>query len=156
VKERVKYMIPDWAEKYLDEMTEAEYDSRSGEPISWGRKIISEMPEDMFTSFREICEVICVYPDWFVIEKRIQFSDLLMRNGPVRAVGLGPSGGFKWVKFDNGSIWGHSSFKSGVLKQVESNPRLIVKCDKDGNEKGESARVPRVAIGRSLGKGPKR
>jgi len=139
-------MIPEWAERFLAESGVAEYDPRSGEPIAWGRRLVEEIPEDQFDILRGRCEMACVYPDWYIIEKRTQFADLLMKHGGIRAVGLGPGGGFKWVRFADGAMYGHLSFKTGVLRELEMNPRLLVKCDKDGNEKGNEPRVPRRTI----------
>ena len=142
-------MIPDWADKYLAETGVAEYDPRSEKPVAWGRRVVEEIPEDLFDILRERHEMKCVYPDWFLIEKRIQFADLLMKHGAVRAVGLGPAGGFKWVRFEDDSLWGHISLKSGALRELELNSRLLVRCDKDGNEKGKAPRVPRRTIVRT-------
>jgi len=139
-------MIPDWAERFLGETGEAEFDPRSEKAIAWGRQVIEEIPEDLFDILREKCEMRYVYPDWFLIEKRLQFADLLMKHGGVRAVGLGPSGGFKWVRFADDSLWGHPSFRNGALRETNLNPRLVVKCDKDGNEKGRVPRIPKRAI----------
>lgn len=141
--------VPDWAERFLAETGVADVDPRSGEPVAWGRRVVEEIPEDQFDILRGRCEVACVYPDWFVVEKRLQFADLMMAHGPARAVGLGPGGGFKWVRFEDGSLWGHMQFKSGALHQLEVSPRILVKCDKDGNEKGKAPRVPRRTIVRT-------
>jgi hypothetical protein len=141
-------MIPEWAEKYLAETGIAETDPRSEKPVAWGRRVIEEIPEDQFDILRARCEMACVFPDWFLIEKRLCFADLLMAHGGLRSVGLGPGGGFKWVCFADGSIWGHGSFRDEAKRQVEMNSRLHVKCDKDGNEKGKAPRIPRRTINR--------
>jgi len=141
-------MIPDWAERFLGETGVAEYDPRSEQPVAWGRQVIEEIPEDLFDALRGRCEMACVFPDWFLIEKRVQFSDLMMKHGGVRAIGLGPGGGFKWVMFADNTMWGHPSFKMAAIRELGLNPRLVVKCDKDGNEKGSEPRVPRMAVGR--------
>lgn len=148
--------VPEWAERFLGETGEADYDPRSGEAVAWGRQVIEEIPEDLFDALRGRCEMACVYPDWFLIEKRLQFSDLMMKHGAVRSVGIGPGGGFKWVRFDDGSIWGHSSFRTGALRELEMKPRIAVKCDKDGNEKGDLPRVPRRTIIRTSKSGWRR
>lgn len=139
-------MIPEWAEKYLAETGEAEFDPRSDKPVAWGRRLIQEVPEDLFDTLKGRVEMTCVYPDWFVIEKRLSFADLLMKHGGVRAVGLGPGGGFKWVRFADGAEWGHPTFRNEAKRQVEMNSRLHVKCDKEGNEKGKAPRIPRRTI----------
>jgi hypothetical protein len=144
-------MIPEWAEKHLAETGEAEFDPKSDKPVAWGRRVISEIPEDLFDILRGKVDMACVFPDWFIIEKRLHFADLLMAHGGLRFVGLGPGGGFKWVKFADGAIWGHGSFRDEAKRQVEMNPRLHVKCDKDGNEKGKAPRIPRRTIGRRGG-----
>lgn len=150
-------MIPDWAERFLAETGVAEYDPRSEKPVAWGRRVIEEIPEDQFDILKSRCEMKCVFPDWYLIEKRMQFSDLLMKHGGVRFIGLGPSGGFKWVRFADGSTWGHISFKGGALRELEMNPRLLVKCDKDGKEKGKAARIPkRTIVRRSASRGGRR
>lgn len=141
-------MIPVWAEQYLGPEEQAETDTVSGEPVSWGRPVIMDVPEEQFAELRGRCEVICVYPTWFVVTRRIQFSDMLMAHGPVRAVGVGPGGGFKWVRFDDGSIFGHSSFSVGARRELGLNPKLMVKCDAAGKEAGAEPRIPRRAIGR--------
>jgi len=141
-------MVPEWAERFLGEHGEAEHDPRSGLPVAWGREVVEEIPEDLFDTLRSRCEMSCVYPQWFLIEKRWHFSDILMTHGGVRAVGVGPGGGFKWLKVEDGTIWGHSSFRSGAIEWLERNQRLLVKCDKEGNEKGKAPRIPRVSIGR--------
>lgn len=141
-------MIPEWADKYLAETGVAEEDPRSGSPVAWGRRVVEEIPEDLFDILRSRCEMRCVYPDWFLIEKRTEFADLLMRHGGVRAVGLGPGRGFKWVRFADGAVYGHLHFKTGALRELELNSRLHVKCDKDGNEHGRAPRIERRAVGR--------
>ena len=141
-------MIPDWTERFLGATGIAEYDPRSAMPVAWGRQVIEEIPEDLFEDLRSRCEMACIFPNWFLIERRVQFADLLMQHGGLRAVGVGPGGGFKWVRFSDGSTWGHPSFKTGALKEVELRPRLVVKCDKDGNEAGQEPRIPRRAVGR--------
>jgi len=142
-------MIPEWALKYLGEEGVAETDPKSGWPIAWGRQVIEDIPEDRFDDLRGRIEVTCVFPDWFVVERRLQFSDLLMKHGGVRQIGLGPGGGFKWVVFADDSKWGHLSFKNGALREIEKNERLHVKCDKDGNELEGGPRQPRRAMGRA-------
>ena len=140
--------VPEWAEKFLDETGVAEVDPRSNKPVAWGRRVMQKIPEDQFDILRGRCEMKCVYPDWFLVEKRLEFADLLMSHGGVRAVGLGPGGGFKWVRFADDSVWGHSHFRDGALRELEMNSRLLVKCDKDGNEKGKAPRIPRRTIAR--------
>lgn len=150
-------MIPEWAERFLAETGEAEFDPRAEVPIAWGRRVVEEIPEDQFDILRGRCEMKCVFPDWFIIEKRVQFADLLMKHGGVRAIGLGPGGGFKWVTFADGAIYGHLSFKTGALRELEMNPRLLVKCDKDGNEQGKAPRIPkRTIVRRSVPRGGRR
>ena len=144
--EKKESMIPDWAERFLAETGVAERDPRSDEPIAWGRRVVEEIPEDQFDILKGRCHMACVFPDWYLIEKRLQFADLLMKHGGVRAIGLGPGGGFKWVRFADDSLWGHISFKSGAVRELEMSPRLLVKCDKDGNEKGKGPRIPRRTI----------
>jgi len=141
-------MIPDWADRFLAETGIADVDPRSGEPVAWDRRVIEEIPEDLFDALRARCEMACVFPDWFLIERRIQFADLMMRHGGVTCVGLGPGGGFKWVRFVDGSTWGHMTFKTGALKQLEMSPRKLVRCDKEGNENKCGPRTPRIAVGR--------
>lgn len=142
-------MIPEWAERFLGEEGEAEFDPRSGEAIAWGRRLEEEIPEDLFDALKGKCEMRCVFPDWFVVLKRRDFAELLMANGGVRAVGVGPGGGFKWVRFANDSVWGHTSFRSGALRELEKSPRLKVACDKDGKEKGAGGhRTEKRIIGR--------
>jgi hypothetical protein len=142
-------MIPEWASRFLGESDIAEYDPRSGEPVAWGREVIEKIPEDLFDAMKAQCDMECVFPKWYLVEKRLEFADVLMKCGGVRAVGLGPGGGFKWVRMADDTTWGHRIFKTGALEWLERNPRLLVRCDKDGNEKGKAARIPRVSMGRS-------
>ena len=143
-------MVPDWALKFLGPEGVADRDPRSSKPMAWGRRVVSEIPESLFNVLRGTCDVACVYPDWFVVERRVEFADLVMAHGPVKLVGLGPAGGFKWVRFEDGSTWGHSSLRTEAQRQASMNPRIAVRCDKDGNERGTEPRVPRRAIGRSF------
>jgi len=140
---------PTWADRFLSETDIAEHDPKSGEPIAWGRRVIEEIPEDLFDDLKARCEMACIFPDWYLVEKRVQFADLMMKHGGVRFVGLGPGGGFKWVRFADGSTWGHSSWRTGALAELHKRPRMLVKCDKEGNEENGGPRIPRVAKGRS-------
>lgn len=140
--------LPDWADRFLGETGVAEYDPRADKPVSWGRRVEEEIPEDMFDILKGRCELKCVFPDWFVVEKKLEFADLLMKHGGVRAIGVGPGGGFKWVRFADDSVWGHPNFRTGAIRELELNPRLKVACDKDGNEKGKAPRIPRRTIAR--------
>ncbi len=141
-------MIPDWAESHLGEVEPAEQDPVAGKPISWGRPVIIEFQEEQFADLRGRCEVVCVYPTWYIITKRIQFADLLMEHGPVRAIGVGPGGGFKWVRLEDKSVWGHASFANRAKMELTMSARLAVKCDADGKEAGAAPRIPRRVIGR--------
>jgi hypothetical protein len=142
-------VIPDWALKYLGETEVAETDPLAEEPISWGKRVVEKIPEDLFDSLRSRCEMVCNYPDWYLIGSRVQFADLMIKHGGVRFVGVGPGGGFKWVRFADGSTWGSPSLRTGAIKELAMNPRLGVKCDKDGREGGELPRIPRRTIGRA-------
>jgi hypothetical protein len=145
-------MIPEWAESFLGVEEPAEMDPVAGEPVSWGRRVVTQMSEEQFTELRGRCDVVCFFPDWYVVTKRLQFSDLLMAHGPVRAVGVGPGGGFKWVRFDDGSTWGCTSLAIGARRELSMSPRLRVKCDPDGKEAGAEPRIPRRAMGRPSGR----
>jgi len=140
-------MIPEWAEIYLGAEGVAEIDPRSGEPVAWGRQVTSQMPEGLFDRLRGEVEMVCVFPDWFVIERRLPVDDVIKAHGAIKAVGIGPSGGYKWMRLGDDSMWGHKSFRDFSMREVRINPRLVVKCDKDGYEKGTEFRVPRVAVG---------
>ena len=142
-------MIPDWAERFFGESRIAEYDLKSGEAVSWGRQVIAEIPDDLFDNLKAGYEMACIFPDWFLIEKRLQFADLLMSHGGVRFVGLGPSGGFKWVTFADDSSWSHLTFKTGALKQLNLNHHLLVKCNKEGDKIGGGPRLPFKVFGRA-------
>ena len=140
-------MIPEWAEQYLGAEGVAETDPRSREPVAWGRQVVSQIPEGLFERLRGEVELVCIYPDWFVVERRLPFEDLIKARGAPKAVGVGPSGGYKWMRLGDDSMWAHSSFREFAMREVRINPRLVVKCDKDGYEKGNEFRVPRVAVG---------
>lgn len=145
-------MIPEWAIEYLGAEGVAEVDSRSGESVAWGRQVTKEIPEGLFEKLRGEVDLVCVPPDWFVVERRLSFGELLQARGIVRAIGVGPSGGFKWVRLADNSVWSHKNFRDGVMKEARLNPRLIVKCDKDGYEKGNELRLPRLTVGYSAGR----
>jgi hypothetical protein len=145
-------MIPEWAEKYLGEDGVADIDPRSGEPVAWGRQVISQIPEGLFDKLRGEVDLVCIHPGWYVIERRIQYDEIAALHGGVKTVGVGPSGGFKWVQFADGTLWGHKYFRDGSMKEAVKNARLVVKCDKDGNEKGVEPRLPRLTVGYRPGK----
>ena len=140
-------MIPEWAEQYLGAEGVAEVDPHSREPIAWGRQVVSQIPEGLFEKLRGEVDLVCIYPDWFVVERRLPFEDLIKARGVIKAVGVGPSGGYKWLRLGDDSMWAHKSFRDFAMREVRINPRLVVKCDKDGYEKGNEFRVPRVAVG---------
>jgi len=133
-------------DRYLGDEEVAEVDPVSGRPVSWGRPFVEQMSEGDFDLFRAGNDVVCVYPRWFVITKRICFADLLMRHGRVQAVGLGPSGGFKWVELADGSRYGHRSFRAPVLDVAQSITVRKVRCDKNG---AEEKRTPARTVGRA-------
>jgi hypothetical protein len=139
-------MIPEWAEKYLGECGVADVDPRNGEPVAWGRQVLEQMPEGLFDQLRGAVDLVCVYPGWYVIERKLTFTDL-RSHGEVRAIGVGPSGGYKWVQFADGTVWGHRYFREEAMRELAKNLRLATKCDKDGNERGSEARVSRLAVG---------
>lgn len=145
-------MLPEIVSKYIGKTSPAETDPSAGEVISWGKKIDKDIPDHLFEVIKNHCQVVCLFPDWYIIEKRMDFADLLRGHGKPKEVGVGPSGGFKWVKMTDDTVWSSSVFKIGAMRFLELNPRMRVSCDRDGNERGKVNRIPRVVSGKSRSK----
>jgi len=75
------------------------YDAYSGEPVAWGFKIIKRLGEDRFNELREKAELECVYPDWFVVSKKLTREEAIQLYGPVTHEEFGPRGGWKYIEF---------------------------------------------------------
>lgn len=114
---------------YLGEYTTV---IRDGDyPIAWGWIVEGEMPDGLFMQMQFEFEVCNPYPEWCVVDKRLSFDDLLAKHGRPKELGIGPRGGFKYVVMKDGTRFEHSSFREGA--RVFHSPRIIVKCDKEGN-----------------------
>ena len=133
----------------------AEYDPISEQPVIWGRRITRWLTEQEFDHLKLQHDVVTrqeIETVYFVVSKRIEWDALCATHGQPVQVGLGPRGGFKWVRMTNDTIWGHREFRVGAQAWVKNYPRFRVKCTKDGN----SLQPSRRTIGRSSGGGNRR
>lgn len=75
------------------------YDTYSGEPVSWGFKIISRMEQEKFEQLRSTSNVECCYPEWYVITKTLTRDEAIQKYGPVTNEDFGPRGGWRSITF---------------------------------------------------------
>lgn len=75
------------------------FDSYSGETTAWGFKVLNRMNEDEFSIAREYGTMEYVYPDWYLVTKRLTKEDAEMKYGEITEIEKGPRGGFKSVTF---------------------------------------------------------
>jgi hypothetical protein len=132
-------------ERNLGEDECVEYDPLSGIEFIWGREILAPLPEPEFDDLRDRKKIMCVHPDWFYVTRTVTMDDLVAKHGDILQVGLGPSGGFKWVRFQDRAMHGHRSLRPAAKEWAAARPRFAVKCDKLGNE----INPPRRVMGRS-------
>lgn len=75
------------------------FDSYCGKPIGWGFRIIRIMGEEKFRSLGQFGNLVCNYPDWYLITKTLWKEEAEELYGPITNIELGPRGGFKSMTF---------------------------------------------------------
>jgi len=128
-------MRVDFSDALSDEEEVAQYDPVSKQPVVWGNRVVYRMTEQDFDHLRIQHEVISrqeMDTVYFVVTKRIDWAMLIAKHGPPVQVGVGPRGGFKWVRMTDDTYWGHAQFREGAQKWAKKHPRFKVKCSKDG------------------------
>jgi hypothetical protein len=133
-------------ERYLGEEQTADLDPVSGELAVVGRLINERMPEADFEALRRAGKTHYVHGQWFLVTKRLTVTELILRHGPPIRVGLGPSGGFKWIQFQDQSIHGHPQLASDAKSIASQDSVQTVRCDREGTE---IPRIPRVCSGKA-------
>lgn len=71
------------------------YDSYCGEPTGWGYKILKHLGPDIFNALSEQGEMVCIYPEWFLVTKRLTKEEAIAKYGEITDTKIGPRGGFK-------------------------------------------------------------
>ena len=74
-------------------------DGVSGEPLGWGFEILSHLGDEGFNALREFGTLECLYPDWFLITKKLTFQDAIKKYGKVTQLIVGPKGGWRSITF---------------------------------------------------------
>ena len=133
-------------ERYLGEEQVADADPISGEPLVIGRPINERLPDADFEALRQEGKTHYVHGQWFLVTKRLMVTELILKHGPPLRVGIGPSGGFKWIQFQDQSVHCHQQLADEARSIALSDSVQKVKCDKDGTE---VPRIPRVCSGKA-------
>ena len=128
------------------EASPAEFDPISGEPIVFGLKIQTRISPIVFQEMKPHIDFIGNGIDWWVKTSVADCSAIIEREGGIVCVGLGPSGGFKWVDCKSGTRFGHGAFREISQKWAASNPRRVSKCDRNGNPTRIPAMISRARV----------
>lgn len=106
---------PEGFEEYLSEYTTVAYDSYCGEPITEGFFIVRHMPEEKFNQLYNLGDVEYITNQWALITKKLTPQEAVKKYGDVKAIGVGPRGGFKTVTY------GEETF---IVRQLD--PRKVL------------------------------
>jgi len=87
------------------------YDGWCGELIGWGYKILEHLGEEKFQKLGRYGSIVCVYPHWFLITKKLTRKEAIKKYGGITDEEFGSRGGWKSVKF------GDKRFISEDLKE---------------------------------------
>lgn len=101
-------MKPKGLEENFSEYGEILFDSYSGETTAWGFKVIKRMGEVEFAEARQHGTMEYVYPDWYLVKKRLTKEEAERKYGEMTEIVRGPRGGFKSVTF------GKTRFKTKI------------------------------------------
>lgn len=98
-----QYTIPEKFLPFISPVSEPLlFDSYCGEPVSWGKRIIRHLGEDLFDELRRECPVECIdVGEWFIVDKTLNRQEAIEKYGPITNEELGPRGGFRSVTFGN-------------------------------------------------------
>ena len=91
--------IPKKFEDSLSDYGPKIFDSWCGEPVGWGYKIIKHLGDERFSELKECGEMNCIYPNWYLITKKLTREDAIKKYGEVTDKELGPRGGFISITF---------------------------------------------------------
>jgi hypothetical protein len=130
-----------------------------GVVLAWGHELLCEISDQEFDELREYGTWHHEMPDWILIQRTVLIEEIIKKHGEISDIGLGPSGGFKYITFTKKKR--DKKLKHRLLTHVakeiaQENPRLVTECNKEGLP---IPRVPRVSSGRPSGLGrpkPKR
>lgn len=75
------------------------YDSYCGEPTKWGFKLIQRLSDEKFSELHHYGELVCSYPSWFLITKKLTREEAIQKYGEQTDIKLGPRGGFRSITF---------------------------------------------------------
>ena len=88
---------PKGFENDLSEFRAVMSDSGCGEPIAWGFEIINTLGIERFDLLKNICNLECIYPNWFVVTKYLTIEEAIQKYGEITHIERGPRGGFKYM-----------------------------------------------------------
>jgi hypothetical protein len=146
-------MLIDFSDCMGDEEV-AVHDPKSNKPVIWGRRItrwLNRQDFDHLSLQHEVVTVMEMDTVYFVVTRKLDWDKLIGKHGQPIQVGLGPRGGFKWVRMTDDTYWSHAQYRKDSQEWAKNYPRFIVKCGKEG----ESLAPSRRTVGRS-GKGNRR
>jgi hypothetical protein len=84
---------------YLGHFGEQIFDSWCGKCVGWGYKLIRHCGDEMFAELGKHGSLDCVYPNWYLITKRLSINEAIHQYGDIEEVEVGPRGGFRTVTF---------------------------------------------------------
>jgi len=145
--------IPSYLAKYLGPLSPCIMEE--GVILAWGHELLSEVEPSEFDDLRKYGVWFHEMPDWILIQRNVLIEEIIAKHGKVTDIGLGPSGGFKYITFTKKKR--ETKLKHRLLMDVAKelgadNPRLVTECNKDGLP---IPRVPRVSSGRPSAGRPK-
>jgi hypothetical protein len=122
----------------------AESDDESGEPMVYGYRIVKPISPIVFQEMKRYLDFISNGMDWWVKTSEVDTLTIIDNDGGIAQVGLGPSGGFKWVVLKSGRRFSHRLFRVESQKWAAMNPRRVARCDRNGNDTRIPAAVSRA------------
>lgn len=90
---------PEGFESFLGPYKIVAYDSYSGEPVSWGFKVIKHLGDKLSSELREKYELEYIDYEYFLISKKLTREDAIKLYGPITHEEFGPKGGWKYIEF---------------------------------------------------------
>lgn len=97
-------------EKELGAYGAVMFDPYCGEPVGWGFRLLRHMGEERFNKLQDFGELECLYPDWYLVVKKISREQAIELYGEITAEEFGPRGGWRSITF------GSKKFGSTYLK----------------------------------------
>lgn len=75
------------------------FDGYCGEPVGWGFRLLRHIGEERFNELRKFGELECLYPDWYLVVKKLSREQAIELYGEITAEEFGPRGGWKSTTF---------------------------------------------------------